>query len=205
MNVNSTIRAIITDLDGVIRHFPIERDREIEVRYGLPEGILADMAFESVLLQRVIKGEISDSSWRSQTLAKLQTRFSKEKSAAAVRAWSNFSGNVDHDCLSVIKELGSYGPIVLLTNATDRLHFDLEALKIKNAFDFIFNSSDIGLAKPDKILFERVCSDLGILPSEGLFIDDSKINVDAASEVGLHTVHFKSLNQLKLDLRARFK
>ncbi len=156
MNVNSTIRAIITDLDGVIRHFPVERDHEIEIRYGLPQGILANMAFEPLLLQRVIKGEITDSAWRSQVLAKLETRFPRDKSAAAVRAWSSFSGYVDQDCLNFIKEMRTYGPVVLLTNATDRLSVDLEALQIKKAFDFIFNSSEIGLIKPDAVLFKRV-------------------------------------------------
>jgi putative hydrolase of the HAD superfamily len=205
MTVKSTIRAIITDLDGVIRFFPVERDHEIESRYSLPHGTIAEAAFEPMLLQSVIKGEMSDVAWRSQILAKLQVRFSKYESEVALREWSDFSGHVDWDCLSLIKSLRLYGPLALLTNATDRLFLDLDALQIRESFDFIFNSSKIGLIKPDKALFLRVCSDLGVLPSEGLFIDDSISNVEAAVEVGLQAIHFNSLDRLRLDLGAIFQ
>jgi len=53
-------KTIITDLDGVIRHFPMERDNEIESRYKLPLGTIARIVFEPTRLNSVITGKISD-------------------------------------------------------------------------------------------------------------------------------------------------
>ncbi len=60
------IKAIVTDLDGVIRHFPAHRDGEIEQRYDLPLRAISKAAFDSSLLQLAITGKISDEEWRSQ-------------------------------------------------------------------------------------------------------------------------------------------
>ncbi len=195
-----SIRAIVTDLDGVIRFFPIERDRNIEDRFELPFGSLAETAFETTLLQRAIKGELSDEAWRNKILINLRMKYPSQSTESAFIEWSNFCGQIDHDCLAFIKSLGSHGPLVLLTNATSRLSADLEKLGIEDAFDVIFNSSEIGLIKPDKTVFKKVCDELELNPSEVMFIDDSKANVDAATSVGLNGIHFISLGQLKQDL-----
>jgi putative hydrolase of the HAD superfamily len=186
----------------VIRFFPIERDREIEARYEIPDGSIAGAAFEKELLHQAILGVIDDKTWRSRTLTNLKTRFQKVNWEGAFDEWSSFCGQIDHDCLAFLKSLRSLGPLVLLTNATSRLSADLEKLGIGNAFDIIFNSSEIGLIKPDKKVFKKVCDGLKLNPSEAIFIDDTKANVEAATSVGLNGIHFTSLGQLKRDLDA---
>lgn len=47
------------------------------------------------------------------------------------------------------------------------------------------------------ILFERYAVD----PGQSLFIDDNVTNIRAAGDLGLHTIHFTSPEQLRVDLR----
>ena len=47
------------------------------------------------------------------------------------------------------------------------------------------------------ILFERY----GVDPGQSLFIDDNLTNIRAAGDLGLHTIHFTSPEQLRVDLR----
>ncbi len=42
----TAIKYLLSDLDGVIRHFSPERDREIEQKCGLTQGVLLGTAFE---------------------------------------------------------------------------------------------------------------------------------------------------------------
>jgi len=56
-----------------------------------------------------------------------------------------------------------------------------------------FFSHKVGVAKPDKKFFATAISNMGISPSEILFIDDKESNTTAAQELGLQTVLFKSL------------
>ena len=51
-------------------------------------------------------------------------------------------------------------------------------------FHKAYSSHLIGKVKPDAEIFEFVISDLNVPPSHILFIDDNRLNVDAALEVG---------------------
>ncbi len=81
----------------------------------------------------------------------------------------------------------------MLSNGTSRLNSDLIKLEIENRFFKIFNSAEIGICKPDKQIYEYAIKNLGCLPSEVLFVDDSLSHIEAASAVGLRTYHYKSL------------
>ena len=45
------IRAVLFDLDGVVRHF--DRDTDLERRHGLPEGAITQAALSAPLLDDV--------------------------------------------------------------------------------------------------------------------------------------------------------
>jgi HAD superfamily hydrolase (TIGR01509 family) len=202
--MNSGIKVIITDLDGVIRHFPIERDQAIELRFNLPEGILARLAFEPALLEKVITGQISDHGWRIEIQKNLSLELPNSKAAAAVLEWSNYHGYIDHQVINYLKSLSSSASLVLLTNATSRLNADLDSGGIRDKFKVIFNSSELGMIKPDPRLFQHVCDFLGVLPAEALFIDDSRTNVRAAAAVGFKSIHFTNFTALQRAIEGLF-
>jgi FMN phosphatase YigB (HAD superfamily) len=45
---------------------------------------------------------------------------------------------------------------------------------------------------------------LGLSGSQVLFIDDARGNVEGATQVGLHAVHYDSLEVLKEEVQSRF-
>ncbi|MGN0837678.1 MAG: HAD family hydrolase [Pyramidobacter sp.] len=51
-------------------------------------------------------------------------------------------------------------------------------------------SCNVRLTKPERAIYERLCSDWHVTPSEGLFIDDTQANVDAAKDYGLGACRF---------------
>lgn len=70
---------------------------------------------------------------------------------------------------------------------TNRLHWEQQTDSdlIQGLFDHRFLSYELGLVKPDALLFERVVADLGVAPEAILFVDDNLINVEGARAVGL--------------------
>jgi glucose-1-phosphatase len=60
---------------------------------------------------------------------------------------------------------------------------------IWNIFEKPFFSFDMGLLKPDPQIYKTVLSEAGLLPSETLFLDDLKANVEAANLLGINTIH----------------
>jgi epoxide hydrolase-like predicted phosphatase len=57
-------------------------------------------------------------------------------------------------------------------------------------FDEVFLSSDIGIVKPDPGIYEFALRKLGISPSEAIFVDDRKVNTDAAEALGIKSIVF---------------
>ncbi len=189
-------KVILSDLDGVIRHFPSQRDRAIETALGMPKSIIAQTAFEKDLLQKVTTGKISDEAWRAEIRMNLTVQFGSSVAERAEAGWSESSGEIDREVLNFFTGFKSNARLALLTNATSRLKQDLSRLGIWEEFDEIFNSSEIGFAKPDFQIFRHAVDALDCDKSEILFIDDSSTNVMAAQKFGLTAIHFKSLNEL---------
>jgi hypothetical protein len=54
--------------------------------------------------------------------------------------------------------------VALASNATDRLSDDLRRLRVDREFDAVFNSSTMGLAKPDQRVFIHIADALGGCP-----------------------------------------
>ena len=77
-------------------------------------------------------------------------------------------------------------PVAVLSN-TNKVHWDAGAARwpLVSMFDRAFLSFEVGMVKPDREIFERVVDDLDIEPDRVLFLDDNRINVDAARAAGL--------------------
>ena len=63
-------------------------------------------------------------------------------------------------------------------------------------------SCEVRLVKPDRAIYERCLEGLRVTPSETLFVDDSEINVQAARALGITSIRFQSVGQLRDELAA---
>jgi HAD superfamily hydrolase (TIGR01509 family) len=70
-------------------------------------------------------------------------------------------------------------------------YFDAK-LKLSDTFDVILSSGAEGVRKPDPEIYLRASRRLGVEPRRCLFMDDSKINVEGALQVGMQTVLWTS-------------
>lgn len=62
-------------------------------------------------------------------------------------------------------------------------------------FDDVFSAKKLGISKSDPQAYKDLSTQLQILPSEMVYIDDAIPNVAAATSAGLHTVQFVSTPQ----------
>ncbi len=179
------LRAVVVDLDGVLRRWDPAVIADAEAAHGLPAGALAAAAFDPELLSVAMTGQISDGQWRDQVAGELAGRFGRLAAAGAVAQWSASAGEVDEDALAVVRGLRGRCRVALLSNATTRLRADLDRLGLTGVLDEVFSSAELGLAKPDPEVFRVVCARLGVAPAECGFVDDTAGHVRAAEAVGL--------------------
>ena len=68
--------------------------------------------------------------------------------------------------------------------------------------DLIIYSHEVGLAKPDRRIFELTWQRLDVLPTEMLFLDDVEGHVRAARACGIHAILFQETTQAIAALEA---
>jgi putative hydrolase of the HAD superfamily len=134
-------------------------------------------------------GEQGARQWR-QAAAQTLTALTGEAAAKAIREWSDLPVALAADVLELLAQVGERHPVVLLTNATDRLTDDLKRLDIGHVFDAIVNTSDVGSPKPERAAFEAASDAVGRVldasppPATIAFVDDTRGHVMAAQSLG---------------------
>lgn len=68
--------------------------------------------------------------------------------------------------------------------------------------DLIVYSHEVGLAKPDRRIYELTCARLGLAPAEIVFLDDAERCVAGARDAGLHAILYRDTAQAIADLDA---
>lgn len=189
------IEAVVFDLDGVVRRFDDDHLAEVERDHWLAPGELFEAAFAPDLIKQVTTGRITRAEWCERVGERVA-------SPAAALAWLADTGEVDQRLLGVIDALRSAGlTVAVLTNGTDTIPAEMVDLGLVRHFDRIFNSAEIGIAKPERGVFEYVCEQLDVKPGDVFFTDDSPSHVAGALEVGLIARHYEGPETLRLDLR----
>lgn len=185
---------VLLDLDGVIRHFDPAHAQSVEDRYGLSPGILHGTAFESALLEQVVTGRIRRADWVKAVGDQVG------HPVAATECFADL-GVVDYAMLAEVDALRDQGVVVaVLTNGTDTIPAEMEALGLDIRFEAIFNSAELGVAKPDLRVFEEVCSRMRVAPSEVFFTDDSASKLSGAVEIGMTARLFEGVELFRRHL-----
>ena len=67
-------------------------------------------------------------------------------------------------------------------------------------FDGIIISCRIHLVKPEAAIYQYLMNEYGLTANETIFIDDTDINLDAASKLGISTIKFQNAKQCEDEL-----
>jgi putative hydrolase of the HAD superfamily len=187
------IKNIIFDLGGVLININYHKTINAFKALGIANfdemysQITANELFESLEVGNITEEEFYESIKKtaptSLTNNQIQT------------AWNAILLDFRSESITYLKSLSTNYNLYLLSN-TNSIHqtafnsifaneFDGE--HINDCFIKTYYSHQINLRKPYKKIYDFVLNDANLNPHETLFIDDSKINIPAANELGIHT------------------
>lgn len=91
----------------------------------------------------------------------------------------------------------------ILSNMGDTVlaSIEREFLWLAN-FDVLVWSFQLGIAKPDPAIYHYILEKLGTRAEETLFVDDKRVNIDAANALGMVGMEFTTIGKLRVDLLA---
>ena len=96
--------------------------------------------------------------------------------------------------------------VFLLSNYPDKLaDMHWKRFSFLPEVDGYIISAKVKLAKPDKKIYLMLMDRYRLMPEECVFIDDREDNLVPARELGMETIHFKSYEELKNELKIKTK
>ncbi len=190
------VRCVVFDFDGVLRHHDSIHEAEAAQAVHLRPGQLASIAFQRDLLSQMVEGGLRRADWIravGDQVGAADGVIDRRAAVDVVARWLADWGWVDPEMVALVDELRTNGHrVALLTNGTDTIEAELAHHRLGGRFDPVFNSWNLGMAKPDPRIFVHVTEELGLDPNEVAFFDDSLPNVTAAQGVGWRAHRFDS-------------
>lgn len=112
-----------------------------------------------------------------------------------ITAWDAMLLGIPMHRLEFIRHLRVKGKkVFILSNINEehlrwtRKHFLEIGLRIGKDVCETFFSNEMGMSKPNPQIYAEAIRRSGVNPTETLYIDDMKVNIDAGAKFGLHTL-----------------
>ena len=192
-----TVQAVLCDIDGVIRHWHEDRFDAVEREHNVPAGTLGEVAFARDVLYPACVGEITAREWLQRTAQRLHERGLPEPSATAlVGALGSNTFTIDHEVLDWLATVRRQLPVWLFTNQTDDCVDRLRGTGVLEQVDGLVNSAEIGAIKPEPRAYRIAAERVGVALEHCLFIDDRVENIEAAAQLGMATVLYRTIADL---------
>ncbi|MEO6532118.1 MAG: HAD family phosphatase [Pseudolysinimonas sp.] len=119
--------------------------------------------------------------------------------AADIRSWIS----VEPGTVQLLAELQAGGTrVALLSNAGFDFSDPFRHSPMAAYFEAMFVSAELGLIKPDPEIYRVTARELGITLAQMVFIDNKKINVDAAVALGVTGHVFTTVAELRAFLES---
>ena len=177
-------RVVVFDYGEVISQEPTDADRE---RLVARAGVAADSFWAAYWAHRepLDQGTASIAEYWAAVARDVGVEWDAvdvhELWAIDHRGWLS----VDPGTLRVLHALADGGTrLALLSNAGADFSGWLRSGSFAPLFERVFVSGELGLVKPHAAIYEHVIDELGITPSELLFVDNKSENVEGARAVG---------------------
>lgn len=197
----TVLKAVLFDMDGVIRHWDSEGAREGEEAAGLPAGSVEKVAYDVPEFWQTQVGECTAREWADAVGRALVAEHGPGADRAA-EIYFQHAGRIDAEMVALVGEVRQHATVALLSNATDQLREHLAHHDLVETFDVVFCSAELRMAKPDVAIFRHAASVLGVEPGECFFTDDRPANVEGARAAGMHAEVFTSRAELVRHLAA---
>ncbi|MCM3162027.1 HAD family hydrolase [Metabacillus litoralis] len=187
------IRAILFDLDGTLLNRDLSLRKFIEDQY-----IRLNIKHipNDQYINRFIELDQHGYVWKDKVYAQLIEEL-KIKDLTASQLLQDYLAFFPRHCtpfdhlkkmLDTIKQQNIQ--LGMISNGFGQFQMDnIKALEIDNYFDVMLISENEGIKKPDREIFIRALSKLGVSSDESMFVGDHPVNdIEAAKKVGMKTI-----------------
>jgi putative hydrolase of the HAD superfamily len=110
------------------------------------------------------------------------------------------TAQLDSRVLELVARLRRHCAVACLTNTEVEVGRFNHERGLYRPFDRAFLSTELGIGKPDRAVFERVLAELRCAPQEAVFTDDNLKYMAGAQALGMHTIHYRDFESFSGEL-----
>ncbi|MCG2714123.1 MAG: HAD family phosphatase [Candidatus Omnitrophica bacterium] len=196
------IKVVLFDLGKVLVDFDHKRAAERISAFCDKSGLaIYNLFFDSPVTLAFEEGKISPGKFYQQVKEMLDLKLSYE---SFVPIWNDifFLSPKNRMVYALANSLKANYKTALLSNI-NVLHYEYlkKNFPVFDVFHHLFLSYDLGVAKPNKLIYQKVIKELGIFPEEIFYTDDRAELVDSAVSLGIKGCIFSNYKQLICDLQ----
>ncbi len=203
------IRAVLWDFGGVVLSSPFEAFNAYEAEIGLPRDFIRRINAVNpdtnawALMERA---EVSLDEFAR--LFEIEAQVQGHK-VSGQRILGLLSGKVRPEMVEALKRVKTRYRIACITNnmplgegpammrSADKA---TQVAEIMTLFEYVVESSKLGMRKPDPRIYQHACKLLGVEPQECVYLDDLGINLKPARALGMQTIKVNSADQALSEL-----
>jgi len=195
------IQAIVFDIGGVLEFTP---------RTGWIERWEAQLQLQPGGFQERLGEVWAAGSLGTISLEDVERRISKilkldpvQVAALMQDSWHEYVGTLNVELTAYFARLRPrYRTAIISNSFVGAREREQELYQFADLCDLIIYSHEVGVAKPERRIFELACAQLGVLPAEMVFLDDVEVNVEAARQLGIYAILFQNTAQAISDIEA---
>jgi putative hydrolase of the HAD superfamily len=187
----ANIKATLWDFGGVISSSPFDAFRRYERAHGLPDDFLRTLNATNPDTNAWARFERSEVSFDE-----FCALYEEEGRAAGGvidgrEVMACLSGEIRPQMIEAIKRCKAKLTTGLITNNVALMDDGPGwhgVVPVDDLFDVVIESSKVGFRKPDARIYELACEQLGVEPTEVVFLDDLGVNLKPAAAMGMTTI-----------------
>ena len=189
------IKNVIFDIGNVLTDF---RWAEFLADKGFSEEEIRRIAKASVLSP--VWPELDRGVWSFEEVMAGFVKNDPEMEEEFHRAYDDMTDivTIRDYAIEWVKSLKKQGfSVYFLSNFSQKIEKECEkALVFRKEMDGGILSWKDKLIKPDPEIYKLCLTRFGLKPEESVFVDDTAVNVEAANELGIHGIVFRSREQV---------
>jgi putative hydrolase of the HAD superfamily len=209
MSVNAGYRAVLFDFGGVFTTSPFEAFARYEAEHGLPKDFIRQTNARNHHDNAWAKMERND-----VTVDEFAVLFEAETAEQGYPVSGHdvlplLAGDLRPEMVRALDLVNVHYKTACLTNnmkagsgpGMARTPEKAAAIaEVMTRFDFVVQSSEAGIRKPEQRFYEYACETVGIKPNEAVFLDDLGVNLKTARAMGMTTIKVSAAGQAISDL-----
>jgi putative hydrolase of the HAD superfamily len=202
VNMPTEIRAVILDFGEVLCHLPtpeaidrLARMFEMDSQSFFPIYLESRGPYD--------RGDLLPAEYWEKFAARLGVSLDGDAIARARQIDLELWSQINEVMIRWLRQIHSAGfkTAILSNMPSDMVSHLRNNFAWINHFDHHIFSAEVRSIKPEPAIYQHCMEALGVHPSEALFIDDRDANLEQARAVGIRSIRFQSVEQLRRDLQ----